>query len=163
MRNKKMSKKLLTIACLVMITMVFSGCTSSEEDKNQETTTNSNKESNKAPNQEDNDNSNNPAGVTEWPSDMPDVVPEFTYGNIRGILGYSDPWIIGYGDVQYADLESYKVDLEAKGWDVSLDKGAYETASLAGEYGDEYVVMLSYSGESQGLQFTCGATEAHNK
>lgn len=148
-----MNKKFLIIVCLMMVTMVFSGCNLFEESKNKETT------KDKANTEENQKNDGNPDPISSnkvWPSNMPDFVPEFTYGNNAGIVINRDDntqWIIAYGDVQYADLESYKVDLEAKGWAVNIEKGAYETATLMAEYNsEEYVISLSHIGETQGAQ-----------
>lgn len=158
-----MYKNFLIIACLAIMVTIFSGCGLLGGDTDSETTK---KEVNKGQDQvnmnsdKDNDaNSNNPASNEVWPTNMLDCVPEFTYGEIAGILAANEDksfWIVAYKDVQYDDLESYKVDLEAKGWwDVRLEDGAYGTAALTGQYGDEeYSILLSYMGETEGLQLS---------
>lgn len=142
-RNNIMNSKILIFACLAIVTIFIGGCNSSEGGKNQEIVKD---ESNTVQNQKNNDNT---VGNVDWPSNMPDFVPEFTYGESAGILtnrADGTQWIIVYSSVQDDASEKYAADLESKGWKIK-NRGN----SLAAEYG-EYVISLSHMKETHAAQ-----------
>ena len=148
MKGKNMDKKNFIITCLVMVSVVCSGCSSSESDKKQETTK---KEVTVEQNQKDNDKANSLAGKIEWPSNIPDIVPEFTYGENAGIItnrADNTQWIIAYKNVQDNASKKYAADLKSKGWETT-----FMGDTLAAEYGSEkYVIALSHFKKAQAAQ-----------
>lgn len=141
-----MNKKLILV-CLVMMAIVFSGCSSQKGDKNQEMAKDN---SNTKQNMED-DDSDYIVDNVKWPSNIPSIVPEFTYGKNAGIITNREDgtqWIIAFGNVPNDASEKYKADLDSKGWETN-----FMGDTLVAEYGDEeYTITFSYFKETHGAQ-----------
>lgn len=81
----------------------------------------------------------------QWPSDMPSVVPEFTYGDISMATKDSSnsSWSVYYEQVQSGAIDSYKSDLSSRGWvnnsETTAEDGQY-IQMVNGDYG----IMIIY-------------------
>lgn len=135
-----MNKKLI-LACLVMIAIVISGCVSQEGKKNQETSEDGVETS--------------IADNVEWPSNIPSIVPEFTYGRNAGVITNREDgtqWIIAFDNVPSDASENYAADLESKGWETT-----FLGDTLVAEYGqEEYTITVSHFKEAQSAQLSIG-------
>jgi len=81
-----------------------------------------------------------------WPSEIPDDVPEFTYGTIQGItttdVEGAHGWGMNYRDVAAGAIEKYNSDLKQKGFKtvkVIMDEGG----SVTGEKDNIIVSVIS--------------------
>lgn len=144
-KKMNMNKKILIFACLVVMTMIFSGCSSPKED------TINTRQDQVNTNSDNNAGSNNPANEVEWASNIPDFVPEFIYGDNAGILTNREDntqWIIIYENVLDDASEKYAADLEAKGWETNLKADSF-TAEFESE---GFVITFSQIKDYQSAQ-----------
>jgi len=76
----------------------------------------------------------------EWPSDMPEVVPSFSYGKISGAETGMGSWIVDFEDVTDDALSNYTQDLKDAGWNASaieltgMITGSYDNGNEAEDY-----------------------------
>jgi len=76
----------------------------------------------------------------KWPSDMPAVVPKFTYGTISASVKTTtngNAWSVIYDKVTDGALDKYKNELTAKGWteDAQTNLGIANTLMMtSGNY-----------------------------
>ena len=81
---------------------------------------------------EDEDQYNEDLTSAEWPSDMPGVVPMFTYGEVSGAITGMGSWIVDFENVSKTALDDYTNDLKSEDWSASkttasgMITGAYE-------------------------------------
>jgi hypothetical protein len=73
-----------------------------------------------------------------WPSDMPNEVPEFTYGDTLESNSGMGAYFVDFENVPSTALESYKSDLEDAGWRASIMK---ITNTLSGST-DDYTIQV---------------------
>lgn len=83
-----------------------------------------------------------------WPSDMPSVVPEFTYGDALESNSGMGAYFVDFENVPTTALESYKSDLEAAGWTASIMK---ITNTLNGSI-DGYTIQVMLDPDYGSLQ-----------
>jgi len=92
--------------------------------------------------------------TTEWPSDMPSVVPKFTYGNISYSSKYDTDgntgWSIAFTDVDSDAADAYRSDLTAKGWtgEDSVSVDSLQTFTMENGQWEIYVMVDNSSNEA---------------
>jgi len=65
---------------------------------------------------EDDNKYNEDLASTEWPNDMPDIVPMFTYGEVSGAVVGMGSWVVDFKNVSETALDDYTNDLESEDW-----------------------------------------------
>jgi hypothetical protein len=87
-----------------------------------------------------------------WPRDIPSEVPEFTYGDIKGITTSDHPeryiWTIVYENVPADAFKKYNDELKAKGMQPMLLDMGEQGGSVNCEYGDLAISVMGGDGNA---------------
>jgi hypothetical protein len=85
-----------------------------------------------------------------WPRDIPSEIPEFTYGQIKGVTTTDQPqayhWTIAFENVPGDGIKKYDAELKAKGFQtIFLDMGS-QGGSISCEQGDLVISVMGGDG-----------------
>jgi len=91
--------------------------------------------------------------ATEWPNDMPNVVPEFKYGTLKYASSVdtadSKGWNVIYESVKSTATASYKSDLTSKGWANVQDMLTGEWDTFSAENGEWVITVMVDNTQAQ--------------
>ncbi len=80
-----------------------------------------------------------------WPDDIPDDVPEFTFGKVKGVttstMNDTKTWNVMYEEVQDGFIDQYDALLKEKGFETVIMKMGDKGGSIQAE-NDKYNVFL---------------------
>lgn len=84
----------------------------------------------------------------EWPTDLPNNVPEITAGSVTAASKVNDAdsgsaWTISMADINKEEYDAYKKALSDAGWQ---EESSYTSTSSMSQYGDgNYMVVLVHT------------------
>lgn len=92
------------------------------------------------------------AGETRWPADLPQVVPQFKYGQVKGVTRMEDngrkTWNVLLENIASDAYENYKKDLKSAGWEVNYVETS-QGNSLQAEKGELALFVIIDSQEKK--------------
>lgn len=100
------------------------------------------------------DGSYSMSGNNEWPSDMPSIVPEFTYGTIeastKSSAGDSTGWTVSFTDTTNSAYDNYTAALKTAGWNETgtINSGGSQMSNM--ENDSYYLIFTCNSLDSTG-------------
>jgi hypothetical protein len=86
-------------------------------------------------------------GKSEWPSDMPASVPEFTYGTVeassKSSSGEDTSWSVTFTDVNSGAYDNYTAALKNAGWNETGNLSS-SGSQISNMENDEYYLIYTY-------------------
>lgn len=100
------------------------------------------------------------AGEKEWPNDLPEGIPPFKMGKIKGISKSTEPdhksWVIILEDIEAGAMAKYQDALKAGGWTVASSISTGEGGVVQATK-DKVMVMLTVNTEDKSGSVTVRA------
>jgi len=83
--------------------------------------------------------------ANSWPGEIPDEVPEFTYGKVKGVttstVDGTKSWNVIYENVEDDFVDKYDADLKKKGFETVTMKMGDQGGSITAE-NEKYIIVL---------------------